>query len=738
VKKIQSILNAKQIFYRAVLSLTAILFSLTSLQAQNDEAKNAYEDLSLKELLNVKIVSVSKNAEFLFEAPLSASVITKEDIRRAGSTSIMEALRLVPGVIVREQTNGNYDIHLRGMDNIPPNSSFDIASTTTLVMIDNRPIYSYLRGGTFWETLPVDLNDVEKIEVVRGPAAALYGPNAVNGVINIITRKLNKQGVYAVANAQQGTNHTFINNASIGYKSDKWNGIISGNYQGRQRSQTSYFNFYKNDWYELGETFIKFQGDTVRNMFQRYPDQHLALDKYGTNLFLNYEPTKKTRIGLTAGLQDSKAQRVAAENEVTPLSTTSSKSKYVDLHAAIGGLTAQFSYNSGTQVVDSDPGNKFDFTTFDANVEYNYVKGKFSIKPGLSYKTAVYDDTEYSDTLHKAGIFNSRGEITTASGSLRTEYTMIGDRLRLVAGVAANKFNYPDDIYISYQMAATFKADKNNLFRFVYSLAPRSSNVFDTYVDQTIAYYPSGYKKYTWMMLAGNKDLKLLTAHLMEAGYRGRLGAKLNIDIEAFNIRAKNYNLLVTSAAYTKLNGTDTVSMEPIVSTNLPLTSIQHGVTVSLIYTSGRMQFKPFVTVQGTRLEDYAPYNNTPDAPYAVPGKNIYGGMGTTTKLKSTPAVYGGASLNYSAFTKWNVNLNAYYYSEQDYYHLTNVIFADGERGVDHIDSKLLLNARISFEPKKGLQLFGSAKNLLDDTSREFYKSDIVPLRFFVGINYEL
>src|SRR5450432_3514040 len=164
------------------------------------------DDLSLKDLLNVKIVSVSKTPELLFDAPLSASVVTKEEIQRTGCTSIMEALRLVPGMIVREQSNGNYDIHLRGMDNVPPNAPFDVTSnTTTLVMIDNRPIYSYLRGGTFWETLPIDLNDVEKIEVVRGPAAALYGPNAVNGVINIITRQPTKHGLYVVANSAQGT-----------------------------------------------------------------------------------------------------------------------------------------------------------------------------------------------------------------------------------------------------------------------------------------------------------------------------------------------------------------------------------------------------------------------------------------------------------------------------------------------------------------------------------------------------
>ncbi len=149
---------------KMICCITLFVCTYSYAYTQSDSSKSeTYETLSLKDLLQVKIVSVSKTAESVFDAPLSASVLTKEEMRKAGCTSIMEALRLIPGMIVREQSNGNYDIHLRGMDNVPPNAPFDVVSnTTTLVMIDNRPVYSYLRGGTFWETLPVGLNDVEK------------------------------------------------------------------------------------------------------------------------------------------------------------------------------------------------------------------------------------------------------------------------------------------------------------------------------------------------------------------------------------------------------------------------------------------------------------------------------------------------------------------------------------------------------------------------------------------------
>ncbi|HZE86548.1 MAG TPA: TonB-dependent receptor plug domain-containing protein [Puia sp.] len=561
---------------------------LTTAFGQADTTRlNPYESLSLKDLLNVNIVSVSKKAEFLFDAPLSSSVVTREDIQKTGCTSIMEALRLVPGMIVREQSNGNYDIQLRGMDNVPPNAPFDVTSnTTTLVMIDNRLVYSYLRGGTFWETLPVDLNDVERIEVIRGPAAALYGPNAVNGVINILTRQPKKDGLYLTANARLGSYRSSIHNISTGYRFNKnLNMVASGNYQHRDRTQTSYFEFSRNTWLDKPGYFINFSGDTSFNVGQRYPHPSLAMEKYAGNVFLNYDAPGKIKLNLSSGAQHSMAQRVSTENELTPLSTVASDSRYVDLRAVSRRVSAQFSYNGGTQATDADPGRKYDFGVVSGNIEYNYTKENLSLKPGLSYTSAVIDDRKYSDLATKAGLLNGRGQITTTSASLRGEYQLLQNKLRLVAGMATSTFNHPDETYLSYEFATTYKAGKNQLFRAVWSQAPRSSNIFDTYVTKTITYYQTGNNNYTRLALEGNDDPKLLTANMFEIGYRGKLAPQLNIDVEAFDISAKNYNTPVVSHSYTQLNGADTITVMPIRSTNLPLELLQRGITISLSWS---------------------------------------------------------------------------------------------------------------------------------------------------------
>jgi len=136
--------------------------------------------LSLEELSNLEVSIVSKRPERLADSAAAVSVLTAEEIRRSGYTSIAELLRLVPGMDVVRVDTGEWAISSRGF-----NSRF---ANKLLVMVDGRSVYTSLFSGTFWENLDVVLEDIERIEVIRGPGASTWGANAVNGVINIITR----------------------------------------------------------------------------------------------------------------------------------------------------------------------------------------------------------------------------------------------------------------------------------------------------------------------------------------------------------------------------------------------------------------------------------------------------------------------------------------------------------------------------------------------------------------------
>jgi outer membrane receptor protein involved in Fe transport len=112
--------------------------------------------------------------------------------------------------------------------------------------------------------------------------------------------------------------------------------------------------------------------------------------------------------------------------------------------------------------------------------------------------------------------------------------------------------------------------------------------------------------------------------------------------------------------------------------------------------------------------------------------------MGTETAVKSTPAVFGGLTANYTDAGKLNINVSAYYTSSQTFYHVSNVVFNDGIRGIDHIRGKFILNASIAYEVMRGLHLRVNGKNLLNNRSREFFKTDEAPVMLLAGFNYEL
>jgi len=151
-------------------------------------------ELSLEELRDVVVVTVSRFEERLDHAPASAYVITADDIRRAGATSLPEALRLAPQLDVARADAHQYAIGARGFNNVLANKM--------LVLVDGRTVYTPLFSGVFWEAQDVALEDVERIEVVSGPTTALWGSNAVNGMIHVITRSaLATQGPSAALHA---------------------------------------------------------------------------------------------------------------------------------------------------------------------------------------------------------------------------------------------------------------------------------------------------------------------------------------------------------------------------------------------------------------------------------------------------------------------------------------------------------------------------------------------------------
>jgi iron complex outermembrane receptor protein len=170
-----------QVFRRSVLPVCLLLASGARALAQSPDAPSRpLTALSLEELGAIEVTSVSKQPEQVWQTPVAITVISSDDIRRSGATSIPEVLRLAPGVQVSRIDADHWAVGIRGFA--------DQFSKSMLVLIDGRSIYTPLFAGMYWPAHDTLLEDIDRIEVIRGPGGTIWGANAVNGVINIITK----------------------------------------------------------------------------------------------------------------------------------------------------------------------------------------------------------------------------------------------------------------------------------------------------------------------------------------------------------------------------------------------------------------------------------------------------------------------------------------------------------------------------------------------------------------------
>jgi iron complex outermembrane receptor protein len=182
-------------FTRTAVVCFFLSFSFAQVFAQSDTAQLSVANikkLSFEELMNIEVTSVTKRPEKLSEVASAIQVITQEDIHRSGATNLPEALALSPNLQVAKYNSYAWVISARGFNNV--------FSNKLLVMIDGRTVYSPLFAGVYWDAQSVPLQDIDHIEIISGPGGTVWGANAVNGVINIITKKTkDTKGLYLSA-----------------------------------------------------------------------------------------------------------------------------------------------------------------------------------------------------------------------------------------------------------------------------------------------------------------------------------------------------------------------------------------------------------------------------------------------------------------------------------------------------------------------------------------------------------
>ena len=717
------------------------------------QAGNNFLELSLDDLMNTPIVSASKEKESSFDAPITSCVITRQEIINMGSTSIPDALRLCPAILVREVANGAYDVSIRGgIDNVA-SYQYQNVNTTILAMIDNRPVFSNFQGGTFWSNLPVDLSDVERIEVVYGPNAPMYGPNAVSGVVNIITRKeYGQKNTVAHANIQYGRNSLY--SAYIGHKiSDKIEINASANQSSKLRDVVEFYNS-ATDSYTDDIKKVSVTPD------QTYSLQKESLKKTAMNFNLNFTPNKKVFVNFNSSYNNNQTWGSLQATTSQNVLTNTSNSHMVKAEAY--NFSAQASLLSGTQGLIGNDRNFFhDYVTQDLYLDYNLklFDKKLSIRPAIAHQIASVDDRKYTVDVNKQGLFNNSGAIENLSGSLKLDYKPI-KLIRIIAAGRLDKFSAPDKVYPSFQFAVNVKPSDNHIFRAAYGRSYSGSFITPTYANfvafngiigatNTELGPPFGtvttlqnYK----LTIQGSNTRKLLRNDMIELGYKGQFGKNLQVDVSLFTQKFQDMSLFVNQKSTVTLDpnpslppfipipGKVNISQNSVVS-NLNTVVYQNGVSFAVNFVTNDKIFslKPHFTIQETRISNYVIYYFDKGANDVNPGldvansKNVYS--------KGTPNWFGGFSMNLNPIKRLNIGLSAYYYDKT---YMTTIAGQSSLGGGvtkstinDNVNEKGILNANISYKVHDNIAVGFNARNVLNNDTRESWGSDRLGANYY-------
>jgi iron complex outermembrane receptor protein len=719
----------------------------------------------LYQLLNKNVTSASKKGESQFEAPLSSTVLTRDEMIASGATCIEEALRLVPGVIVRQKDNGNYDVQIRGNDNLPSKNMLLYAENTkTLVMIDNRPVFNYAFGGILWETLPVTFSDIDRIEVVRGPSSALYGPNAVTGVINIITRKADTGAPVLQGQIQTGNLSTNIYDASFRKQISKKLSVgASANVETRDRNSENVYifnsgqdvytdgkptgaNYYALDQYsKLTNKYGYPIMDPQDDMRELFNDISSSRERQALNGYISLQPSSNISIDLSGGFQNSNAISTTIGDSPTSYGARESETGYLNLSSNFGKFQLKSNYTFGVQnYATGDEGFKMDLSQFNVTGEYDLQLKSLNIRPGVAYQNISYDDSPYLSGAN-TGYFNGKKELTTIAASLRFDYVAF-DKLRLVAALRAEKYNNPDDVYPSWQFAATLPVNDKNMLRVVYSRANQSAFLLNS--ESNYNWDRTGRMPPYYIHFGGNKKADLMTMDMFEFGYRIKPAQSISIDFEAYHTISENFGAFVPVSTTDIATGIPTNPIIPysvdITYQNLDLKAQQTGASLNIDWVaSSKLIFKGHLNIQQTKLDNFLPFSRDSiislqanDAAIKIMTNGTANATSTFLPTgyqndvdhKWTPSIYGMIGITYKPCKSFDIYADSYFYGKQEFV---------SQYSTEKIDSKVLMNLKLTWHATPKVDLFFSGRNILNDEKREFAYMDKIGALYLGGLNFK-
>jgi len=493
--------------------------------------------MSIEALMGMEVTSVSKREEKLSDAAAAIYVITGEDIRRAGVTSIPEALRMAPGVQVSRISDNAWAISARGFA--------EEFANKLLVMIDGRSVYTPLFAGVYWDVQDVMLEDVDRIEVIRGPGATLWGSNAVNGVINIITKR---------AEDTQGALVT----AGYGNEEEGFGAVRYGYELNEDTHARVYAKYFRRDG-----------GQRIDDTGRAHDDWDMIRGGFRLDSALSEHDDLTVQGDFYDG--GSGLENVEVVSLVPPTSRMIDRTQEVQGGNLLGRWTHRFSETSETmlQVYYDRTERQDDLVdedrdTVDVDFQHGFSLGERNrVTWGAGYRWSR-DETSSSFLV---GLDPEDRVHDLVSGFVQDEITAVPDRLRFIVG---SKFEYNDFSGFEYQPSGRFvytPGEQHTLWGAV-SRAVRTPSRADEEIEILLEAMASSFSAclapppvtcppappttvpFTQAVTVnGNDDFDAEELTAFELGYRFHPAKRLSLDIATF---------------YNRYQGLRSVEMGPI------------------------------------------------------------------------------------------------------------------------------------------------------------------------------
>jgi iron complex outermembrane receptor protein len=466
---------------------------------------NEFLDLDISQLMNITVTSVAKRDQRLVDAPAAVFVITQEDIRRSGATSIADALAMAPGIQVAKISASKWSVSSRGFAGYTSNK--------LLVLIDGRSVYSPAYSGVFWDAQNTLMEDIDRIEVVRGPGGTLWGANAVNGVINIITKKT------------QDTQGGLVR-ASLGEEG----AMTSAARYGGKISDTAFARLYVT-YDDFASNRLHTTGDDANDGWQ--PLQ--------TGFRMDGNPDGRREWTLQGDLYEN-----SGDQQIFPYWTSASAFPSVldgDLDNKGGNLLGRWRQELGSgqaltfkayydYAERSDAIFNLQFDTLDLDLQYETKIGqRQNLTIGAGYRSIQGDfDETYT-------VFLPDRDDDLYSAFLQDEINLVADRVWLTLG---SKYEHNDYTGNEWQPSAKLlwkPADRHSLWTSA-ARAVRTPSIVEQYGRVLMGRYPVYFGNTPIgvgnVNFVGNPDFDSEIVNAYEAGYRWQATDTLSFDLALF------------------------------------------------------------------------------------------------------------------------------------------------------------------------------------------------------------